>query len=264
MHGKAQRRFGKGGHTASRWLWLVAGGVGVSAFLIAHVGGSGGTLRAVQPAVRVQGELITPVGSISNQMGLAVLEAGAKRHRNAPVPSTQERLVMAAMKQDGLADAQPLSNSAPLTNIISIPPELLPSGYTGVDFERLGSYNFVLSEDVVNRPAEGGSLAGPHSQIPDGIQKLDGEKVGIRGFLLPVRMDDGLAVEFLLLRDRSFCCYGTAPKINQWITVKAKGRGAKPTMDQVITVFGTLHVGEMREKGFLVGVYELEADKILD
>jgi hypothetical protein len=111
---------------------------------------------------------------------------------------------------------------------------------------------------VKSAPADGASP----SQIPDDIRKLDGQQVGIRGFLLPVKMNDGLAVEFLLMRDRSFCCYGAPPKINQWITVRMRYRGVKPVMDQVITVYGTLHVAEMRENGYLVGIYALSADKI--
>ena len=33
-------------------------------------------------------------------------------------------------------------------------------------------------------------------------------------------------------------------------------------MDQVITVCSTLHVGEMRGNGYLVGIYALDADEI--
>src|SRR5208337_499194 len=115
--------------------------------------------------------------------------------------------------------------------------------------------------DIVKGVPDTGPTSAPASRIPDDIRKLDGRQVGIRGFLLPVKMEDGLAVEFLLMRDRSFCCYGAPPKINQWITVRLKGRGVKPVMDQVITVYGTLHVAEMRENGFLVGIYALDADK---
>jgi len=178
-------------------------------------------------------------------------------------------MVMYQLKMDQLTDEQPVNNTPPVPAVPTNLPGLgqttepLLPGYLGVGFEKLGAFDFALTDELVKgAPADGASSAPPASQIPEDIRKLDGQRVGIRGFLLPVRMDDGLAVEFLLMRDRSFCCYGAPPKINQWITVRLQGRGVKPVMDQVITVYGTLHVAEMRENGFLVGIYALNADKI--
>ena len=34
-------------------------------------------------------------------------------------------------------------------------------------------------------------------------------------------------------------------------------------MDQPITVMGRLHVGEIREQGYLVGLYQLDAEQVL-
>jgi hypothetical protein len=175
-------------------------------------------------------------------------------------------MVMYQLKMDQLTDEQPINSTSTVpTNLPGIGPatEPLLPGYVGVGFEKLAAFDFTLTDALVKGVPQGGAAsAAPGSQIPEDIRKLDGQRVGIRGFLLPVKMDDGLAVEFLLMRDRSFCCYGAPPKINQWITVHLNGRGVKPVMDQVITVYGTLHVAEMRENGFLVGIYALNADKI--
>jgi hypothetical protein len=72
----------------------------------------------------------------------------------------------------------------------------------------------------------------------------------------------GLATKFLLLRNQSACCYGLAPKINEWIIVQTKGDGVKVTMDVPIAAEGRLHVGEQREEGHLLGIYELDCDQI--
>jgi uncharacterized protein len=215
---------------------------------------------------QVHGDLITPAPVNSNQLGQVMLSADSKSRKHAPIPSTQQRMVMYQLKMDQLTDEQPIS-SAPIvpTNLPGPGPATEPMlpGYVGVGFEKLAAFDFTLTEALVKgAPQDGAASAPPASQIPEDIRKLDGQRVGIRGFLLPVKMDDGLAVEFLLMRDRSFCCYGAPPKINQWITVHLKGHGVKPVMDQVITVYGTLHVAEMRENGFLVGIYALDADKI--
>jgi hypothetical protein len=215
---------------------------------------------------QVHGDLITPAPVNSNQLGQVMLSADSKSRKHARIPSTQQRMVMYQLKMDQLTDEQPINSASTVpTNLPGPGPATEPMlpGYLGVGFEKLAAFDFALTDALVKRaPQDGASPAAPSSQIPEDIRKLDGQRVGIRGFLLPVKMDDGLAVEFLLMRDRSFCCYGAPPKINQWITVHLSGRGVKPVMDQVITVYGTLHVAEMRENGFLVGIYELNADKI--
>ena len=76
--------------------------------------------------------------------------------------------------------------------------------------------------------------------------------------MLPLKMEKGRVTEFLIMRDQSMCCYGTIPKINEWVSVKMKEKGAKPVMEQIVTMFGKLRVGEIREDGYLVGIYEME------
>lgn len=222
-------------------------------------------------APKIQGELIDPAPA-STQAVQSVVQTNANQRRYASPGSTQKRMVMFEMKMNQLVDEQPVSgpsNAIPAGILAGVTqaPELVPSGYKSIGFDKLSAFNFVLTDDVVNGASATNQNAGataPPSQIPADIQKLDGNRVGIRGFLLPVRMDDGLAVEFLLMRDRSFCCYGSPPKINQWITVHTRGRGVKPLMDQPVTILGTLHVGEKRENGFLVGIYEMDAEKVLE
>ncbi len=253
---------GNDGSTAWWVLLLLAGAICVIAFFLQR----GGVLTDAKPptssAAAIQGELITPPPVNSNQIGQVML-AATDRGRRGPLPSTQQRLVMFQLRLDQLTDEQPVNNSptanapANLPGIGTATEPLLP-GYADVGFEKLAGFDFPLTDALVKGTAQPTAPG----QIPDDVRKLDGERAGIRGFLLPVKMDGGRAVEFLLMRDRSFCCYGAPPRINQWITVRMKDRGVKPVMDQVITVYGTLHVGEMRENGQLVGIYTLDADRV--
>jgi hypothetical protein len=224
--------------------------------------------NAPKAAAAVHGELIAPPVN-SNQLGQVMLAAEMGRRELAPIHSTQERLVMFQLKLDELTDEQPVNNSPIAANVRSSLPGIGPAtepllpGYAEVGFEKLAGFDYPLTDALVKGTSpEGAMPAAAPGQIPDDVRKLDGQRAGIRGFLLPIKMDDGLAVEFLLMRDRSFCCYGAPPRINQWITVRMKARGVKPVMDQVITVYGTLHVGEMRENGCLVGIYALDADRV--
>ena len=70
--------------------------------------------------------------------------------------------------------------------------------------------------------------------------------------------------ELLIMKDQSMCCYGAVPKIHEWVSVKMSGKGVKPVMDQPVTLQGKLHVGEMRENGYLTGIYRLEGERMAE
>jgi hypothetical protein len=152
-----------------------------------------------------------------------------------------------------------------LTSITSlVVPELRMEGYRNISFSLLGGFNFELTPDLAGASAAPEETAArAAAQIPAEVRSLDGGKVVIAGFLLPVKMNNGLAVEFLLMRNQSMCCYGVPPKVNEWITVQLDGKGVKPAMDQPIAVAGVLHVGPIEENGCLAGIYRLDANKVI-
>jgi hypothetical protein len=100
------------------------------------------------------------------------------------------------------------------------------------------------------------------SQIPAPIKAFNEKPVALTGFMLPLKVEGGLVTELLIMRDQSMCCYGVQPKINEWVSVKMTRTGVKPVMDQPVTLFGKLRVGEMRENGYLVGIYSLDGEKM--
>jgi hypothetical protein len=130
-------------------------------------------------------------------------------------------------------------------------------GLIQVGFDRLAGFDYVVKD-------EAGSAAetGDASQIPRLIRELDGREVGVQGFMLPVRMDGGWVREFLLMRDQSMCCFGVIPEINEWVTVTMSGRGVRAMLDQPVTVFGTLRVGEVYQHGVLAGIYWMEGEEL--
>lgn len=126
-----------------------------------------------------------------------------------------------------------------------------------VEFDRLAGFEYVVEGDA-------GFTEATQSvdQIPRAIRELDGREVGVRGFMLPIKMDGGLVREFLLMRDQSMCCFGVIPRINEWVAVTMPGRGVRAMMDQPVTVFGTLRVGELYEHGVLGGIYRMEGEEL--
>ena len=56
--------------------------------------------------------------------------------------------------------------------------------------------------------------------------------------MLPLKVADGVTTEFLIMKDQSMCCFGSVPKINEWVSVKTTGKGVKPIMDQPVSMLG--------------------------
>ena len=164
------------------------------------------------------------------------------------------------------AAAQP--NVAPKTNasaVVAVPAAPLAEktgDYLNVGFDKLASFNY----EVADTPPTTGTVTAdppkPVDQIPATVRALDQKRVALKGFMLPLKVEGGLITELLIMRDQSMCCYGAVPKITEWVSVKMTGKGVKPVMDQPITLFGKLRVGEIRENGYLVGIYQMDGEKM--
>jgi hypothetical protein len=142
-------------------------------------------------------------------------------------------------------------------------PEVVSGDFVSVGFDKLSAYNFEVTDEILNPGTNTvAASAKTAEQIPDTVKKFDQKRVAVKGFMLPLKVEGGKVTELLLMRDQSMCCYGAVPKINEWVSIKMVGGGVRPIMDQAITMFGTLHVGEMRENGYLVGIYRMEGEKM--
>ncbi len=127
----------------------------------------------------------------------------------------------------------------------------LVDGYARAGFDRLGSFAF---------KTEGQPPAAVDRQIPASIKRLDGKKVLVRGYMLPITLNQGLVTEFLLVSSPQLCCFGVMPAANQWVIVKLPS-GVPPTMDVPLEFLGRLHVGALYEQDYLAGIYQLDGEK---
>lgn len=175
--------------------------------------------------------------------------------RGQPINSpTASNVVKPSSPPDAVAAQKP--RTAPAAALTADIPQN-PDEPLTVGFDKLASftYDVPIEQPATNAPPTA-------SQIPAAIKAYDKKKVALKGFMLPLKVEGGLVTELLIMRDQSMCCYGTVPKINEWVSVKMATKGVKPIMDQPVTMFGTLHVGEMRENGYLVGIYALDGEKM--
>ena len=66
-------------------------------------------------------------------------------------------------------------------------------------------------------------------QIPEAIHALNQKTISLKGFMLPLKVEQGLVTEMLIMRDQSMCCYGTVPKINEWVSVRMAEEASNPS-----------------------------------
>ena len=168
----------------------------------------------------------------------------------APVPTKPQSTTVAGNNIEGKAAiAKPLG---PIQKI---------GDYSLLGFDRLASFAYEVPDDPITEPKAKEILE--KNEIPDSVKKFDKQKIALKGYMLPLKVEDGKITELLILRDQSMCCYGAVPKINEWVSVRMpKGKGVKPVMDVPVTIFGTLKVGEVLENGYLVGIYEMDGERL--
>jgi hypothetical protein len=138
----------------------------------------------------------------------------------------------------------------------------LPPGYTLLNIKKLASFPFDGDYEEQTDPfSEPKKLKHPRRAVPADVKALNGKKVALTGFMLPFEYRLVGASHFALLKSQAGCCFGVAPKLNEWIDVHMTNMG-KLYMDTPVLVLGTLKVGEIREYGNLMGLYALQGEKI--
>lgn len=156
-------------------------------------------------------------------------------------------------------------------------PEVVKSGgqdYLTISFERLASFEYEMPDEFTEVADAGDGEAEKaeetkakekpeeKDQIPATVRKFNNKRIALEGFMLPLKVEDSLVTEMLIMRDQSMCCFGSVPKINEWVSIRMTGKGVKPVMDEPVTIYGKLKVGEIRENGYLVGIYEMDGERM--
>jgi hypothetical protein len=175
------------------------------------------------------------------------------------------RFVFRGIALGGLACASLLPSAiggaAPVPPVITGTPDA-ENGYLKLGFDRLASFAFVppafdAAAAETKTPVQTGE-----EQIPASVKAWSGKKATITGFMIPVKMEKGLATEFLVMRNTFACCYGGTPAMTEWVVAKMKKGGVPVTMDVPIAFYGELKVGPIFENGYLSGIYQLDCERM--
>ncbi len=134
--------------------------------------------------------------------------------------------------------------------------------YQAVTFRELSS--FAYDDQPLPIDSEGRAKRDPVVPYPSEVRALDGKRVALKGFLMPITFEKDRVTEFMLMsRPDMGCCFGVGMNMNEWVLVKWGG----PTpghMDFTVpfTVFGTLAVGADVQAGLVVSLYRMQADDL--
>ena len=145
-----------------------------------------------------------------------------------------------------------------------------------IPFHKSGDYYDLNFEILAGFPAEPPDISIPKRydpavhpprpalDVPTSILSLDGQKISVVGFMIPMVTEDSKVLSFVLAQSRMTCCYGVVPKLNQWIYVRmAEGRPTESMMDVPVTVFGTMTVGtKFDEQNMGWCLYRMVSDRV--
>lgn len=160
-----------------------------------------------------------------------------------------------------LAGSSNRLSAAEMARLLSRP-DVVENGMIRPGFDKLSAFPYELYE-VYSETNSGRAMLASHDSIPPQIKAYDGKRISITGYILPLRTRRGVVTEFLLLRDQGTCCFGAQAQINHFIRVVFPA-GIRPGDPVPWKVSGTIRVGETYVQGYLTGIYQLDAESVVE
>jgi len=97
--------------------------------------------------------------------------------------------------------------------------------------------------------------------IPKDVKGMSGSVVKLRGYMIPMDQAERIST-FALVPSLFACCFGQPPQIQHTIVVKcAEGKAVSYFPDE-ISVEGKLKVEEQKDDGYIVSVFQMDANSV--
>jgi hypothetical protein len=98
--------------------------------------------------------------------------------------------------------------------------------------------------------------------IPQSVRNLEGKQVEVTGFMMPINETKAIT-RFILIQSLWGCCFGQTPDVNHIIVVNMETGKSIDFYPDPVKVLGKFQIGETREEGYLISIYQLEANKVV-
>lgn len=99
-------------------------------------------------------------------------------------------------------------------------------------------------------------------KLPDEIQRWNGKRVKVTGFINPTSQARNLT-KFLLVKDRSSCCYGKQPQINHYVDVALRPGATADYSNEPVTIQGVFRVDDRWDGDWQIGLFWMEGAEVL-
>lgn len=97
-------------------------------------------------------------------------------------------------------------------------------------------------------------------EFPDRIRALDGEKVALAGYMIPMVWEDSKVKNYQLVRDLMACCFGGSPEPDEWVDCTMTNNGCGYVQFIPVTTRGTFQIqGISDPAGYATGAFRMDA-----
>jgi hypothetical protein len=139
-------------------------------------------------------------------------------------------------------------------------PPLLPGAKTVV-LEKAGDRPYDKTFDDLRFDIKPGDPF-HREMLPDAIEALTGQRLRIRGYILPTAQQRGIK-QFVLVRDNQECCFGPGAALYDCILVEMQAGKTAEFSIRPVAVEGTFDIQEFRGlDGKHLAIYHLSADSV--
>jgi hypothetical protein len=137
----------------------------------------------------------------------------------------------------------------------------LPPGAKTVALTRAGDRPFDKTFDNIRFDIQPGQPF-HREMLPDAIEALVGQRIRIRGYILPTAQKRGIK-QFVLVRDNQECCFGPGAALYDCILVEMQTGQTAEFSIRPVAVEGTFDVQEVRGlDGKHLAIYHLDAESV--
>jgi hypothetical protein len=99
-------------------------------------------------------------------------------------------------------------------------------------------------------------------KLPADVLQWNGRLVTAEGFMNPTSQARNLT-KFLLVKDRSSCCFGKRPQINHYIEVSLKPGATAEYSTDPVAIRGTLKVDDRWDGDWQLGLYWIDGAEMV-
>jgi len=141
---------------------------------------------------------------------------------------------------------------------VSVPAQVNQRLFPYVSFTILSAFPYELPDPLAD-PAD--AVVG--NVIPPRVKAFDRKSLTVRGFILPLDLDQKGVSQFILTASYDMCYFGAPMQMNEWVMVKMKNAQKVPFTHFPVYVSGSFEVGEEKRDGRVQSLYRMAGDSVV-